>query len=175
MTQSQTQPEEATVPALTQAPLQTFGAIRDTRSDFFGYQNLTVKQFAARINVPTSWVLENSNPAVCDDPIPHLALGKRKRFQWAAHSLPPGLNDALSARSRLELLKRQLLNTSTSTALNLPCVSTSPNHGYATKFAHALPNQFPTSVSESMYAFVGAAKSWKPGQKVVCFLRTTGR
>jgi hypothetical protein len=46
------------------------------------YQNLTAKQLADRLNVPRTWVLDNSNPNKSQDPIPHLALGSRKRFRW---------------------------------------------------------------------------------------------
>lgn len=51
------------------------------------YQNLTAKQLADRLKMRRSWVLDNSNPNNTQDPIPHLALGSRKRFRWGSPEL----------------------------------------------------------------------------------------
>jgi hypothetical protein len=56
------------------------------------YLNLTAKQLAARLKVPRSWVLDNSNPNKSQDPIPHLVLGSQKRFRWGSPELAAWIN-----------------------------------------------------------------------------------
>jgi len=81
LTQSQFQPVEA--PALMAiAPIQMPGANFGRTSRALGYQNLTARQFAERLNLPHTWILDYSRPEFCADPIPYLALGENKRFQW---------------------------------------------------------------------------------------------
>ena len=63
------------------------GANIGRTSRALGYQNLSPKQFAERLHLPHTWVLDYSNPEFCDDAIPYLALGKYKRFQWGNRQL----------------------------------------------------------------------------------------
>jgi predicted DNA-binding transcriptional regulator AlpA len=51
------------------------------------YHNLTARQLAERFGVPHSWILENSKGHVCPDPIPHIHLGKHKRYRWGSPDL----------------------------------------------------------------------------------------
>lgn len=57
-----------------------------------GYQNLTARQLGARLHVPATWILQNAHVASCADPVPHLALGKYKRFRWNSPELNAWLN-----------------------------------------------------------------------------------
>jgi hypothetical protein len=50
------------------------------------YASLSAAQLAAELNVPRTWVLDNSKTDA-DDPIPHLRLGKHKRFGWCSPEL----------------------------------------------------------------------------------------
>jgi hypothetical protein len=52
-----------------------------------GYQNLAAKQIAVRLNVPCSWIQDNSNPSICDDCIPFFSLGRYRRFRWDSPEL----------------------------------------------------------------------------------------
>jgi predicted DNA-binding transcriptional regulator AlpA len=63
------------------------GAVSRGQRNALAYQNLRAKQFAERLNVPRSWILDYSNPESCDDPIPCLPLGKFKRFRWESSEL----------------------------------------------------------------------------------------
>jgi hypothetical protein len=77
----------ATEPVQIQAPpllVHAFGQPRPQNA--LGYQNESAKQLAAHLNVPHSWILDNSK-ADADDPIPHLHLGKHKRFRWGSPEL----------------------------------------------------------------------------------------
>jgi hypothetical protein len=79
----------ATVLAYTSGPIlanSSAGTDRGQRNSL-AYQNLSAKQLASRLNVPRSWVLDNSNLEYCDDPIPCLPLGKFKRFRWGSTEL----------------------------------------------------------------------------------------
>jgi hypothetical protein len=69
------------------APISSTSFITTPCRNVLGYQNLTAKQLAVRLNVPRSWVLDNSNPRFCGDPIPYLSLGKHKRFLWGSPDL----------------------------------------------------------------------------------------
>jgi len=51
------------------------------------YQVLSAKQFSARLNLPSSWILDNANPALGNDSIPYFPLGKFKRFLWNSPDL----------------------------------------------------------------------------------------
>jgi hypothetical protein len=64
-----------------------------------GYQNLTAPQLAARLHVPASWILQNANAVSCADPIPHLSLGKYKRFRWNSPKLNAWIYRHLVAHS----------------------------------------------------------------------------
>jgi predicted DNA-binding transcriptional regulator AlpA len=48
------------------------------------YQNLNARQLAERFGVPHTWILENSKVHMCPDPIPHIHLGKHKRYRWGS-------------------------------------------------------------------------------------------
>jgi hypothetical protein len=83
------QSAEPSVAALMQGQLQIAGIVaeRPSSSPSFGYQNLAAKQFALRINVPASWILDNANPRSGYDHIPYFPLGKFKRFRWNSPEL----------------------------------------------------------------------------------------
>lgn len=47
---------------------------------------LTPQQVAERLQLPLTWVYENTRSRAgvrCPDPIPHLKLGRYLRFRWA--------------------------------------------------------------------------------------------
>jgi hypothetical protein len=55
------------------------------RENALGYENLSAKQLAGRLNIPASWVRDRSRSKI--DPIPHLTLGKYPRFRWDSPEL----------------------------------------------------------------------------------------
>ena len=57
------------------------------------YEVLLPKQFAGRLQVPESWVRQQTRSR-CVDPIPHIRLGRYIRFLWGS----PELNDWLARR-----------------------------------------------------------------------------
>jgi len=76
---------ETLVPALVNG--QSYRNQAGNPAGLIGYKNLNAKEFAKRINVPPTWVLSNSNPAVSGDLIPHLLYGTLKRYQWGGSAL----------------------------------------------------------------------------------------
>lgn len=97
MTQHQTQPAKAPVSAFTHilgpdlggAPSKVLGGniIDAPTKHLLDYQILAAKQLAARLNLPRSWILDNSNPTLGNHSIPYLSLGKFKRFMWNSPDL----------------------------------------------------------------------------------------
>jgi hypothetical protein len=63
------------------------------------YELLTADQLAERLNVPPSWVREQTRSRALDaDPLPHLRLGKYVRFRWESPELEAWLQRRLCAK-----------------------------------------------------------------------------
>ena len=58
------------------------------------YEVLDSAQFAARLNVPVTWVREHVRKRT-NDPIPHLKLGKYCRFLWGSPELEAWLESRM--------------------------------------------------------------------------------
>jgi predicted DNA-binding transcriptional regulator AlpA len=59
------------------------------------FELLDAAQLAERLRVPKSWIFEQIRSRA-SDPLPHLALGRYRRFRWNS----PELNSWLSRRIR---------------------------------------------------------------------------
>jgi hypothetical protein len=61
---------------------------------------LTAEELAARLNVPASWIREQTRSrSLTGDPLPHLRLGRYVRFQWDSPELQGWLRRRLCAKS----------------------------------------------------------------------------
>jgi hypothetical protein len=55
---------------------------------------LDAKELAARLKLPTSWIMEATRSRAVD-PVPHLKFGKYVRFRWGS----PEMNEWLQRRA----------------------------------------------------------------------------
>lgn len=63
------------------------------------FELLTSEQLAERLNVPPSWVREQTRSRALDaDPLPHLRLGRYVRFRWDSPELEAWLRRRLCAK-----------------------------------------------------------------------------
>jgi hypothetical protein len=84
---SATGPTHTSGPTFANSPVGTGGTVHSEQRNSLAYQILSAKQFALRINVPRSWVLDYSKFGCCDDPISCLPLGRNKHFRWESSEL----------------------------------------------------------------------------------------
>jgi Helix-turn-helix domain len=64
------------------------------------YELLTAEQLAERLNVPPSWVRDQTRSRALDaDPLPHLRLGRYVRFRWESPELEAWLRRRLFAKT----------------------------------------------------------------------------
>lgn len=62
------------------------------------YELLTAEQLAERLNVPPSWVRDQTRSRAQVDPLPHLRLGRYVRFRWDSPELEAWLRRRLFAK-----------------------------------------------------------------------------
>jgi hypothetical protein len=63
------------------------------------FELLTAEQLAERLNVPATWVREQTRSRALDtDPLPHLRLGRYVRFRWESPELEAWLLRRLCAK-----------------------------------------------------------------------------
>lgn len=63
------------------------------------FELLTSEQLADRLNVPPSWIREQTRSrALNADPLPHLRLGRYVRFRWESPELEAWLRRRLCAK-----------------------------------------------------------------------------
>lgn len=61
--------------------------VLDSQRHALSYENLSAKQLAVRFGVPRTWILDNSKTHLVADPVPHIPLGKYRRYRWGSPDL----------------------------------------------------------------------------------------
>ncbi len=82
--------------AITPSSTKTPSSNEGTSAPNCQHEYLDSVQFAARLNVPPSWVREHVRSRT-SDPIPHLKLGKYVRFLWGSPALEAWLKRRMVA------------------------------------------------------------------------------